>query len=154
MFDLVDFYINFSTYGNVDYGDGNVNVSAFFDPPQGGSVGYEIDWDNLSFGDTTQDLSPDVLNGGAFDVYLEFLDLVANDPTINNLFDNADFIYAGNMEFNYDISDNDFFIAIYESIASGYYDDFFSSFWDEDVYDFSYQYIWDEVSGGYILEYV
>jgi hypothetical protein len=153
MFDWQDFYISLSSYGNVEFsdGDGNGDIVPFIDPSQGGGG---IDWDNFNFGDTTQDEPPSILNGGEFDVISELFDLMSNDPILNNLIENADTIYEGDLQFSTWLSSSDYFAAIYESISSGYYDDFFNFLWDEDMRDFSHQYNWFEELGGFIKEYV
>jgi hypothetical protein len=125
-----------------------------FDPTYGGGFDYEIDWENINFGDTSPSEPPSILNGGAFDVYMEFFELVSNDPNINAVLEDASQVYMGNMEFALVYSTSDMYAAIYTSIAQGYYDDFFNFFDEDDMNDFSFQYNWDEELGGYIKEYV
>jgi hypothetical protein len=119
-------------------------------PPQD----YEIDFDNIRFGDEPEypDAPPSFVNGGEFDMIVDFMNLVANDPNINAVLDEANLVYLGNLEFGSDVSYGDLIDAFIQSMEDFYYYDFM--FMNDYENDFSYQYNYDDEVDGYIKEYV
>jgi hypothetical protein len=131
MFDISDFYINLSSYVDVNfaYGDGDA-----LDPSATGG-GHEITW--------LETYDPNFLNGGAFDFFTELYQLISDDPIVAEYIDNAAVVYVG-----------DFVDSFNHSVSMGNYDAFLTYWYHEGIFDFSHQYTFDKVSGGYIKEYV